>query len=129
VVDGDTFAIGGQDIRLIGLDAPEGRQTCQRSGRPWRCGEAATAALRGTVRGGAVECQVYGRDRYQRPLAVCRVGGVELNREMVRQGWAVAYHPARGVSGPSYASKAEAAQRGIWAGTFTAPADWRAGRQ
>jgi endonuclease YncB( thermonuclease family) len=46
VVDGDTFAIGGRGVRLIGIDAPEG----QRSGRPWRCGEEATAALRGMVR-------------------------------------------------------------------------------
>jgi endonuclease YncB( thermonuclease family) len=94
--------------------------------------EEATAALQGLVRGREVQCRAFGRDRYQRALAVCRAGSVGLNRELVRLGWALAYDPARGVSGPSYdreQSEARAARGGIWAGTFAAPADWRAGRR
>ena len=46
IVDGDTIWISDTKIRLWGIDAPETKQTCTRDGKPWRCGEAATEALR-----------------------------------------------------------------------------------
>ena len=70
VVDGDTVEITGQKVRLLGLDAPEGRQVCQRGGRPWRCGDDAAATLRSLVVGQTVRCDVEGRDHYPRVLAV-----------------------------------------------------------
>ena len=130
VIDGDTLDVAGERIRLLGLDAPEGKQVCQRDGRPWQCGDDATAALRGLMAGRPVHCDVKGRDRYQRALAVCTAGGTDLAREMVRRGMAVAYYPSRGVRGPSYDAEeadAEAAQRGLWGGSFVRPSEWRQG--
>lgn len=130
--DGDTLVIGSEKVRLLGLDAPEGRQVCQRGGREWRCGDDATLALRSLVAGRSVTCDVRGRDRYQRALAVCTAGGVDVAREMVRSGLAVAYYPAKGVRGPSYdteEAEAEAAQRGLWGGSFIRPSEWRKGER
>lgn len=79
-----------------------------------------------------VRCDVLGRDRWKRALAVCRAGEVELNREMVRLGWAVAYYPRSGVEGPHYdaeEAEAEAAQRGLWSGAFVRPEERRRGER
>jgi endonuclease YncB( thermonuclease family) len=65
-IDGDSLEVAGEQIRLIGIDAPEGRQLCQRDGREWRCGDAATAALGELVVGYEVRCDVLGRDRWWR---------------------------------------------------------------
>jgi endonuclease YncB( thermonuclease family) len=59
VIDGDSLEVAGEDIRLIGIDAPEGRQLCQRDGLEWACGDDATAALRELVAGAEVRCHVW----------------------------------------------------------------------
>jgi endonuclease YncB( thermonuclease family) len=126
VVDGDTIRLGGRTIRLDGIDAPEARQTCRRDGRPWPCGAEATDALRRVlhVHGAEARCTTTGRDRYDRTLARCRVDGRDLGALQVREGWAVAYR--------RYSSRyvpeewlAWAGGRGIWAGEFEMPGDWR----
>ena len=33
VIDGDSLRVAGVEVRLHGVDAPEGRQTCERGGR------------------------------------------------------------------------------------------------
>ena len=61
---------------------------------------------------------------------MCFAGQVELNRAMVRKGWALAYYPERGaIPGPAYDAEqleAEQAGRGLWAGSFVPPWEWRA---
>ena len=53
VIDGDTLDISGVRVRLEGIDAPERGQRCNRSwlGLTWRCGRAATRALRTLIGG------------------------------------------------------------------------------
>ena len=60
-----------------------------------------TRALRERIAGRSVECAERDRDRYGRIVAVCRVGGADLNAWMVEQGWAVAYRKYRGNSNES----------------------------
>lgn len=122
-MDGDTLDLAGTRVRLAGIDAPELHQDCQRDGRPWPCGVAARQALAALLRQGAVSCASSERDVYGRPVARCRIGDMDLSEHMVREELAVAYRE------PAFATaeaEARGARRGIWAGTFTAPADWRA---
>jgi endonuclease YncB( thermonuclease family) len=126
VVDGDTLALSdGAKIRLWGIDAPEGSQICQRDGRPWECGDDATAALEALLDGQQVACTDVDRDRYGRTVATCTVDGQDIAAAMVRQGWALDYER---YSGGAYAAEqleAEQAQRGLWSGSFVPPWEWR----
>jgi endonuclease YncB( thermonuclease family) len=76
------------------------------------------------IGGRDVACEIRDTDRYERLVAVCKAGDVDLNREMIRQGWAVRF----GTLGLGYASaetEARSARRGIWRGDFERPQDWR----
>lgn len=119
-IDGDSFHLDGREIRLVGIDAPEGRQTCDKGGRAWPCGQEAEARLRQLVGRRQVHCKPEKTDRYRRLLAVCYLGATEVNRWMVAEGWAVAY-------GRYEAEEAAArqAKRGIWASRFERPRAWR----
>jgi len=125
VIDGDTVEIAGVRIRLQGIDAPESGQSCaDADGRHWLCGHAATHALIELISGRALKCESSGFDRYRRVLAVCALpDGSDVNAWLVRQGWALAY----GYASPYRSEEAEAhaAKRGIWAGSFMPPWEWR----
>ena len=119
-VDGDSLELGGHRVRLIGIDAPELRQTCEKAGRTTQCGRRAHAELKRLISGRTIECEGFGHDRYGRTLAKCRTGVSDLAGTMVRAGWAIAYG--------DYHREEQAARRfraGIWAGEFIEPADWR----
>jgi endonuclease YncB( thermonuclease family) len=121
VNDGDTVTLGKERIRLRGIDAPEFDQTCTRGGAQYSCGRQARDALVALTRGRSVTCSGSQRDKYQRLLAICSAGGVEINRSLVADGWAVSY-------GDYHAEEADARGRGtgLWAGSFDRPRDWRA---
>lgn len=125
-IDGDTLDINGVRVRFHGIDAPESGQTCIADGRRWRCGWQAASALAARISGQSVACRERDRDRYGRIVAVCRVGGTDLNAWLVSEGWALAYRRYSADYVEEEAS-ARAAQRGIWRGRFVAPWDWRAG--
>jgi endonuclease YncB( thermonuclease family) len=125
ITDGDTLKIGGQRIRLHGIDAPESHQSCQDvSGRDYSCGRDATRGLTSKTSGKHVSCQQRDIDRYGRIVAVCFAGDVNLNHWMVAQGWAVAYTRYSWAYLPAEV-EARVAERGIWAGDFTTPEEWR----
>jgi len=126
VVDGDSLRRGSTDIRLHGIDAPEYRQSCKdKHGAEYPCGKLAANALRSLVREGEVSCTSIETDRYGRAVAVCRIGNLDINGEMVRLGWAVAYS-RHSLSYVRLEAEARRAKRGIWAGRFESPEDYRA---
>ena len=125
VADGDSIEISGARIRLQGIDAPELDQTClDPEGRSWPCGRTAARELRTHIRDRELTCKPTGADRYQRILAICALpDGSEVNAWMIRQGWAVASGHVG--SYQSEQDEARAGQRGLWAGRFDWPWDWR----
>ena len=104
---------------MVGIDAPEGRQTCVRDGRPWRCGDASRDVLRRLAQG-SVTCKGEEVDQHDRLLAVCYAQGVDVNRAMVAEGAAVAYGRYR-----SEEAAARQARKGLWGSEFERPRDWR----
>lgn len=126
IIDGDTIDVGTVRVRLHGIDAPEGRQTCQIEARTYQCGEMAAMALANLIGTHWVDCIERDRDQYGRTVAVCYLAGrtIDVNREIVRQGWALAY---RQFSRDYVDAEAEAkqARAGMWAGTFQPPWEYR----
>jgi endonuclease YncB( thermonuclease family) len=129
VVDGDTIRIGTRRVRLYGIDAPEHAQSCaDASGRHYRCGDEAAAALTRLIGDARPDCAERDRDRYGRSVAVCRIGGRDLNRAMVAEGWAVAYSQySRDYERDEAAARQ--ARRGVWQGSFERPDQYRAERR
>lgn len=119
--DGDSFRLGADRIRLLGLDAPELAQDCTAAdGRNWPCGRAARDRMASLLAAGPADCRPEDIDQYQRLLATCTVAGHDLGATMVSEGMAV--------SAGRYWSEEAAARSdrlGIWAGDFDAPRDWR----
>ena len=124
VIDGDSLTIGGIAFRLFGIDAPEGKQTCDRDGATWACGEESASQLRMLVADKRVECRGQGTDTYGRMLAVCWADGFELNKTMVEQGWATAFRKY-GQDYVAEEARAKAQRRGIWSSSFALPEDFR----
>ena len=127
VIDGDTLEVIGERgvvrVRLDGMDAFEGRQTC--GGAP--CGREASRALMTLADNRRVECDDRGRDRYDRVLAHCRIDGRDLGGWMVENGHAVAYRRYSQRYVP-HEARAQADSAGAWAHGFEAPEDWRHAR-
>ena len=126
MVDGDTIKVGSIPVQLDGIDAPEDRQTCERDGDTYACGKQATKALANLIAGQPVQCEIERRDTYGRALGTCMAANVELNRSMVRGGWALAFvkYSDRYAADEAEAQKAKV---GVWAGSFIKPWDWRLG--
>ena len=119
-IDGDSLEIGDERIRLRGIDAPELDQHCRHGGRDYPCGREARRHLARLIGAGKVLCRGAERDRFARLLATCRVDGIDLNRRMVRDGWALAYGDY-----DAEEAAARAARRGLWRGSFQSPRQGR----
>ena len=124
-VDGDSLRRGDIELRLHGIDAPELHQECQRAdGTAYACGREARSQLAKLVAGVELSCVVLETDRYDREVATCSDGDIDINAEMVRSGWATAY-TRHGSDYLAEEQSARSARRGIWQGRFEQPEAWR----
>lgn len=127
VSDGDTVQVVTADrtklrVRLYGIDAPETPKVNHRTGKvnkpgqPY--GEEAERALAQKIAGKMVRLEIMDIDQYKRMVGRIVLDGRDINREMVREGWAWAYKQY--LQSP-YASEyiesekqARAARLGLW---------------
>ena len=133
VVDGDSIHIKSYKIRLEGIDAPEMKQKCKKPylqimfftfQKDYNCGQVSKKKLFQKIGNKPVKCILLGKDRYKRYLAKCFKGTVNLNRWMVRNGYAIAYRKYSKIYVPDE-NFAKDEKLGLWGGTFIKPEKWR----
>tara|TARA_Y100001960_G_C14683915_1_gene832710 strand:+ start:359 stop:850 length:492 start_codon:yes stop_codon:yes gene_type:complete len=133
VIDGDTIHIKSYKIRLEGIDAPEMKQKCKKPylqimffnfQKDYYCGQVSKKKLVQKIGNKPVKCILLGQDKYKRYLAKCLKGTINLNRWMVRNGYAVAYrkYSKLYILDENFAKEEKL---GLWRGTFTKPEKWR----
>jgi endonuclease YncB( thermonuclease family) len=123
--DGDQVQIGSTKIRLGGIDAPSVDQLCLNTkGERWTCGVAARDELAHHVENKSWTCHVERTDRRGRAVARCEVDGEDIQKWMVKSGWALAYvRFSHDYDADEKAARE--AKAGMWQGAFIAPWDWR----
>ena len=125
IVDGDTIYIGKNKYRLHGIDAPETQQQCKRENKKYKCGMEATRFLKSLIKDkNQVICEKKDMDRYKRIVAICYYDNKDLNKLMVKNGWAIAYrkYSKDYVDDENFA---KLNKLGIWKGDFIEPELWR----
>jgi micrococcal nuclease len=95
VIDGDTFRIGGEKVRIAGIDTPETHPP--RCAREAQLGEAATRQLQAMLNSGAVTMTGIGRnrDKYGRLLRNVAVDGQDVGAALIAAGVAREYAGGR----------------------------------
>jgi len=136
IIDGDSINIGQNKIRLEGIDAPEIKQKCKKPffqvsyiiglsfNKKYDCGILSKNKLLNKINKSALNCITLSKDKYDRYLATCYKGNINLNKWMVRKGYAVAYrrYSTRYVNDEIHAKENKL---GIWKGDFLLPEKWR----
>ena len=127
VVDGDSLEVAGHRVRLFGIDAPESLQDCRDArGKYYPCGLDARDALAGLIGRQSVSCKPVG-ESYGRDVSLCTAGGRDLSEAMVRSGHALELQQYSRGRYADAEREARNARRGLWAGDFEQPSDWRHG--
>lgn len=126
VIDGDTLKVGGQNVRLYGIDAVEHDQTCRHPTKgDWPCGAEVKQVLSQLIDGREANCESHGSDRYGRMLGICRINGVDLGGALVEAGWAFAYKKYSSLY-VAEERRALRAGRGLWTSVVVEPSEYRA---
>ena len=118
---------------MEGIDAPEMKQKCKKPylqimfftfQKDYYCGQTSKKKLVQKIGNKSLKCTLLGKDRYKRYLAKCFKGNINLNRWMVRNGYAIAYrkYSKRYIPDENFAKEEKL---GLWGGTFTKPEKWR----
>lgn len=105
------FKSGEQVVHLSGITPLNLTASCKaENGENWPCGRFARTAMRGFVRGRALNCDAV--DLVSGPIKTqCRIGDSDIGEWLVKQGW------ARGAKGSVYENLvpvAKSSKTGMW---------------
>jgi len=131
-LDGDTVAV---DFRLLGVDAFERRQQCERGGGCWECGKAAQDLAAKLLRSKTADIKLTSTSTYGRPVATVTVDGIDLGERLIRAGLAIPEaqylraDPGRAGRYAAAFSKAQRDRVGALAGRWIEPSRWRRGER
>ena len=93
--------------------------------KDYKCGEKATLALLNKLKDKKVKCIIKeNKDRYKRNIGICYIKNQDINRWLVKNGYAIAYikYSKKYVLDEKYAKENKL---GLWRGTFIKPEKWR----
>jgi endonuclease YncB( thermonuclease family) len=116
VFDGDSFAIEGDEVRLLGINAPE-RDEC--------FADRARERLAGLIDGRTVGITARDeRDQFGRLLAYAIVDGLDVNETLLAEGMAIALQSDHERNGEYVSAARDAATRGVglWSPNACGPA-------
>jgi endonuclease YncB( thermonuclease family) len=122
VIEGDKLRFGNMIVELFGIRAPKPGMICRAGSVEFQCGAAAAQALDRIIENYAIKCQQVSDVQLFPMLTECQMGQVDLNRLILRAGWALVdmvscdSHP----SCKTYLQDQKFAKdnkKGIWMGT------------
>ncbi len=134
VIDGDTIKINKKKVRLFGIDAPEKKQICKKAyleffififQKNYKCGEKSTLALLKKVKNKKIKCVLEkNKDIYKRFIGTCYIKNQDINKWLVKNGYAVSYkkYSKKYLLDEQYAKENKL---GLWRGSFMRPDKWR----
>jgi len=127
IIDGDSIKIRNQEIRLINIDAPEYTQEClDQNMQKYKCGIVAKDFLKKIISNKEIICKYHKKDIYNRILGKCHTKETQINKEMVKAGWAILYNFRDSTKEMKKIEiLARKNKQGLWNGSFLEPQKYR----
>ncbi|MEZ5945514.1 MAG: thermonuclease family protein [Hyphomonas sp.] len=131
IEDGDSFWIGIHRVRLLGIDTVEPNQPCEGASQTVDCHGMTMQFVSGLFESPSLVCQLHmGKEGLPlmddgRYISTCFVGGKELNRMLVEEGFAVAYDPKTSEVYTKAEAVARAKHKGLHKYKFEDPIEYR----
>jgi endonuclease YncB( thermonuclease family) len=85
IIDGDTFRLGREKMRIANIDAPETYTGICGGAREVALGKEAAARLQLLMNSGGLAIERQGHDRYGRTLVRVRAGGHDVGERLVNE--------------------------------------------
>jgi len=124
VLHANLLVVGGQRLRLWGIDVLEVDQVCYRQSAPWACGQQAFDHLRDLLDGVMLTCVRRGRED-RGTAAKCAIGTLDVGAELIGRGYALPDTIDSRTYYDQLFREARGQGEGMFSGTYVTPQEWR----